>query len=220
MYKYVFIASFSLPGMAKEALVVPRAILFREKQFEGFLPLEAHDFQPVILAHLSYAVRTDALEHDTSLKQIISYVLIVNPRLKKIFVYRRANTKEVYSEARLWNKWSCGVGGHIEPQDDTDPLQGAAMRELQEEVKMRAYPLPRIVGFVNDEVGEVEKYHFGVVFLAETDEEEIAMGDGEIEEGRFMSVEEVERVFADPENHVERWTLAVLPFIKNYLQSL
>ncbi len=205
--------------MVKEALVVPRDILFEERQFEGFLSLEKHDFRPMILAHHSYALRTDALEHDISLKQIIPYLVIVNLHLKKVFVYRRAGQGK-NNESRLWNKWSCGVGGHIEPQDDDDPLQEAAIRELREEVTMKIYPVPRIVGFVNDEVGDVEKYHFGVIALAETEEEDISLGDGEIAEGKFMSVEEVERVFSDPQNQVECWTLLVFPFIKEYLQSL
>ena len=210
--------------MGKEALVIPREILFKEKYIvKEFLPMEEHDYLKTILQNYSYTVRSDALEHEYSLKQIIPYVIIVNTRLRKIFAYRRAGNEKHYSEKRLYNKWSLGVGGHIERQDDQDPIQSAAVRELLEEIQMKKYPVPQLIGCVNDdsvEIGDVEKYHFGVVFIAETDEEEIAMGDGEIAEGKFMSIEEVENVFADPANQIERWTSIVFPFVKKYLQSL
>src|SRR3989344_5073651 len=191
--------------MVKEALAVQRDILFREKYFEGFLPISDFDYISIILKNFVYYTRGEDLEHNSSLKQIIPYVLILNPLVKKLFMYRRANN-ESYSEVRLRNKWSCGVGGHIERVDAENPIESAMMRELQEEVTLKNYPQPKIVGYLNDDSGDVEKVHFGVVALAETNEQEVSMGDGEIAEGKFMSIEEVEQVFANPENQVEHWT--------------
>ena len=206
--------------MGKEALVVPRNILFEKKHFTGFLPLDSSDFISVILRSFQYAPRGDVLEHDASLKQIIPYVFIVNPRTKKVFAYRRANNEE-YSEVRLRDRWSYGVGGHIEREDSKNPIEEAMMRELQEEVVMKQYPQPRIVGYVNwDEEGKVEHYHFGVVAIAETDEEEIAMGDGEIAEGKFMDVAEFEALLADPKNAFDKWTQLCWPFVRDYLNSV
>lgn len=207
--------------MRKEALVVPREALFKEKYFEkGFLPKEEYDYIPIALKNYHYEFRSDELESDFSLKQIITYVLIINPWTKKVFAYRRSGNEKYYSEKRLYNKWSCGVGGHIERQDDSDPIGASARRELQEEVIMEKYPEPKIVGFVNDDTGDIEKYHFGIVAIAETDEDKISMGDGEIEEGRFMTIKEVEDLVKNPENKVELWTLEVIPYLRKYLESL
>jgi predicted NUDIX family phosphoesterase len=207
--------------MRKEALVVPRDKLFKEKYFEkGFLPKEEYDYIPIALQNYRYEFRSDELEHDFSLKQIIIYVLIINPWTKKIFAYRRSANEKLYSEKRLYNKWSCGVGGHIERQDDADPIGASAKRELQEEVVMEKYPEPKIIGFVNDDTGDIEKYHFGVVAIAESDEDEISMGDGEIEEGKFMKIEEIEELAANPNSKMEIWTVQLLPYLKKHLESL
>lgn len=201
--------------MAKEALVVPTNILLQEESFQGFLPRVKYDFISVINNNFKYEQRGEALEYNSSLKQIIPYVIIVNLKTKKVFAYRRANN-ELYKEVRLRNKWSCGVGGHIEREDNKNPVEMAMMRELMEEVKMKNYPVPKIAGYVNDDSGDVEKVHFGVVAIAET-EEEIGIGDGEIAEGRFMSIDEIETLFTDPNNQIENWTKISWPFIKNYL---
>lgn len=202
--------------MGKEALVVPRDMLFKEKYFEGFLEAKEYDFLSIIAKHYAYYPRGDELEHNAALQQIIPYVLLVNSRTKKVFAYRRAGSGK-YQEKRLRNKWSCGVGGHIERCDDAEPVQSAMMRELQEEVVMKNYPQPFIVGYVNDDIGDVEKVHFGVVALAETEEQEIAMGDGEIAEGKFMNVDEIEVLFARDDVEVERWTQIAWPFVKQQL---
>src|SRR3989344_4121632 len=108
--------------MVKEALVVKRDILFKDKHFEGFLHASEYDYLPVILSSYFYHERGDKLEHDKSLQQIIPYVIIVNKKDRKIFAYRR-QTNESYTETRLRKKWSIGVGGHIERTDDKNPIE-------------------------------------------------------------------------------------------------
>ncbi len=202
----------------KEALVVKRGTLFRDKYFQGFLPVQEHDYMSIILREHEYHPRGNLLENNELLQQIIPYVWIINPREKKVFAYRRA-ANENYGEARLRNKWSCGLGGHIERQDSSDPIKIAMMRELMEEVRMQFYPRPKIVGYLKDDKGNVEKVHFGVVAIAETDER-VEKGDDEMAECRFMSISEIEDLFAYPDNQIETWTLLSWPFFKSYLLSL
>jgi len=202
----------------KEALVVKRDNLFRTKYFQGFLPVHEHDYMGIILQEHEYHPRGNLLENNENLQQIIPYVWIVNTRDKKIFAYRRAADRN-YTEVRLRNKWSCGLGGHIERQDSIDPIRHAMMRELMEEVKMEDYPEPRIIGYLKDDNGDVEKVHFGVVAIAETFGN-VEKGDDEMTEGRFMSISEIEDLFAHSENQIEKWTSLSWPFVKNYLLSL
>jgi len=202
----------------KEALVVKREHLFRDKYFQGFLPVQEHDYMPIILREHIYHPRGNLLENNELLQQIIPYVWILNPRDKKVFAYRRAANQD-YGEARLRNKWSCGLGGHIERQDSGDPIQLAMMRELMEEVKIDVYPSPRIVGYLKDDNGDVERVHFGIVAIAET-LSNVEKGDDEMAEGRFMSISEIENLFTHPDNQIEAWTLLSWPFVKNYLLSL
>jgi predicted NUDIX family phosphoesterase len=206
--------------MAKQALVVKREILFREGIFSGFVSTGQRDFIGHIMTNHFYHDRGEKLENDSSIQQIIPYVWIVNPKTKEVFAYRRASNQN-YSEARLRNKWSCGVGGHIDFEDSgkENPILSAMMRELMEEVKIAKYPRPKIVGYINDDSDIVNSVHFGVVAVAETDEN-VEKGDEEMAEGRFFSLSDLEKLFADSNVDVEKWTRTSWPFVKQYLLSL
>lgn len=206
----------------REILVVKREVLFNEHDFEGFLDVVKRDYIDRILKNYEYRERNDELESNPSFKQIIPYVWIVNPLSKKIFAYQRASGKKNYSERRLMNKWSCGVGGHIDrdSEEGTDnPITRAMMRELMEEVKMNKYPMPKIVGYLNYETDSVGQVHFGVVAIAETIER-VEKGDNEMAHGKFYSVDELEEIFNDSRNEIETWTRTSWPFVKDYLEKL
>lgn len=201
--------------MPKEALVVSRDVLFKDMHFEGFLPAAEHDFITPVLNNYTYHERGDKLEHDSSLQQIIPYVWLVNTGTKKVFAYTRTQSKGDYQEKRLLDKFSCGLGGHIDREDSEDPITNAMTRELQEEVIMKVYPEPQIVGYVNLEY-DVHAVHFGVVAIAHTTETDIASADG-VKEGKWYSIEELEQAFSDPTKDVEEWTKISWSFVKNYL---
>ena len=208
--------------MGKEALIVKRDILFKEKQFQGFSKKEEYDFIPIILGNFEYYLRGNDLENNINLQQIIPYVWIINLNEKKVFAYKRASGKQNYSEERLMNKISCGVGGHVDKEDLISKggvIIKAMMRELMEEVKMKKYPKPKIIGFLNDDADSVGRVHFGIVAIAET-KEVVSKRDSEMAHGQFYSVDELEKLFADPANEVENWTKMSWPFVKDYLKSI
>lgn len=202
--------------MVREILAVKRRDLFKNKEFLGFLPLDKSDFLLSILKNFEYKERS-SLEDDSSHKQIIPYVWLVNRKAKKVFVYKRAVTG---SEARLHNKYSGGVGGHIDKDTEInsqDPIFDAMMRELKEELVMNNYPAPKIVGFINDESDAVNSVHFGVVAIAETEEE--AKPAEDMASGEFYSIQDIEGIFSNPENNIENWTKLSWPFVKEYLSK-
>ncbi len=205
--------------MGKEALVVDRDVLFRDREFQGFLSVHENDFISVILKNYKYHPRGDELEGNDGLQQIIPYVWIVNPKTKQVFAYRRASGKENYKETRLMNKISCGLGGHIDREDSGNPIETAMMRELMEEVRIVEYPTPKIVGYLNDDSNSVGKVHFAIVAIAETTHP-VEKGDNEMAHGQFYSVNELEDIFANPQNEVESWTRISWPFVKGYLMNL
>lgn len=207
--------------MGKEILVVARDKLFEDNFFSGFIPVENTNYLDIVLNNLEYRERNDDLEHDVNYKQIIPYIFIINPETKKVFVYRRAQD-ERYKEERLRNKWSAGIGGHVDKDTEEgteNPVIAGMMRELHEEVRMKTYPMPKIVGFVTQDNKMIEHYHLGVVAILETTED-VERSDEEIAEGVFMSVKEADKLFADTNNEVEMFTQLSWSFIKQYLQSL
>lgn len=204
--------------MSREILVVKREVLFKDKEFEGFLPLKEFDFMKVILENFEYQERNDALENNPSFKQAIPYVWIINPQTKKAFIYKRSTEGD---EGRLHNKYSGGVGGHIDKdteENSDNPIIDAMMRELKEEVEMENYPTPRFIGFLNEDNDNIGKVHFGVVALAETSEEAKPLM--HMDHGKFYSVQEVEELLSNSQNDLEGWSQLSWPFVKEYLQSL
>ena len=214
--------------MPKHALVVPRTVLFAGKQFQGFLPLTAHDYVRTILATHTYHPRGDELESNHALQQIIPYVWIIRPRTGQVFMYRRVpnesdkQSKE-FLEQRYMGKVSGGVGGHIDKeteQGQQDALTAAMMREIREEVTIRgAINAPQFVGYINDDSDEIGKVHFGLVALLEV-EGDVTIQEGQgLAEARFYTHAEVDAMFNDAILKVENWTRLSWPFIKATLET-
>ena len=179
--------------MGKEALVVKRDVLFRDGEFQGFLPLEQRDFISVIMANHFYHERGDLLENNRDLQQVIPYIWIVNPEKKQVFLYRRSinQNKEngEFREERYMNKFSGGVGGHIDrdtEEGQSDPIMGAMMRELKEEVIMQRYGKPKIFGAINDDCDSIGRVHFGLLAVLETNEDVKARFEEGLGEGNFI----------------------------------
>ena len=211
--------------MGKEALIVDRDTLFNGKEFQGFKHVGELDYLSVILGNHRYHDRGEGLESNSSLQQIIPYIWIVNKLEKRVFLYKRkANEKPEgeFQETRYLNKYSGGVGGHIDKdteEESENPIAQGMLRELNEEVEFvgQEYPIPKIVGYVNDDSDEIGKVHFGVVAIAHAEGDVRAKE--ELGESRFYSVEEVDKLFGDENNEVEGWTKISWPFVKRYLEN-
>jgi len=206
--------------MGREILAVKKSVLFPHGVFQGFLPFGYHDFDSLIKAHHQYFERNDELENNPEVIQIIPYIWLINPRNKTVFIYQRDIGSGEYSDKRYINKFSGGIGGHIDKDTEErseDPVGAAMARELKEELKMKEYPNPRFFGYIKDNSDMFNKVHLGVIGLAET-LLEAEPADG-MKKGSFYSVDEVERFFSDPKSEVEPWTRITWPFIKEYLQN-
>lgn len=108
-------------------------------------------------------VDREKAEKDESYKQVIPYAVIWRGR--EVFCYKR--TKKG-GENRLHEKWSVGVGGHINPADKKaeDLVVEGLRRELAEEVGL---PLDKVKyelkGFIYDNSDAVGRVHFGLVYF-------------------------------------------------------
>ena len=200
-------------------LVTKRDDLFKDFHFEGFKPLEEHNFIEFILNNHYYEERNEDLENNPKHIQIIPYVWIINPLLRKAFIYQRSLGKD-YQETRHVNRFSGGVGGHIDEEEyDGDPITHSMNRELKEELTMNNYPEAKFIGYINDDSDIYNKVHFGIIGLAETHEDVQPTDDG-LKSGSFYSIEEIENLFNDPNSEVESWTKLSWPHIKKHLQNL
>ncbi len=117
-------------------------------------------------------IERDIAETDPSFKQIIPYIILQTKNREKTAIYKRHGT-----EKRLHDLWSCGIGGHINPQDNFNAsssfkeiLIAGMKRELDEEIIQRPKnQIPFFAGIINEETTAVGSVHMGVVFRLITD---------------------------------------------------
>ena len=136
------------------------------------------------------------------MKQIIPYVVI--RRGAEYFLLRRLRKQ---TEARLHDRLSLGVGGHINPteEDAEDPLAAGLMRELTEEVAVERILSLTWAGILNENDGGVSDFHTGLVCLLEA-EGEVAVRETEKMTGAWAGLEELRR----RADGLETWSRIVL----------
>lgn len=204
-------------------LVVPNDILFvNNSRFQGFKEHSTiEDFESRILQYKKFMRRGDA-EIDFSHKQPIGYAVIVNPLTKKVYAYKRAQSNVQHGDPRLQGKWSIGTGGHIEKDADKsdNPIHSSLLREIDEEVLINGSQDIKVIGYINDENDEVSKVHFGVLYVIETDSDDVFPNNAESVHGEMMSVEEIRKLKSTPEVTLENWSHIALDVIENYLKDL
>lgn len=216
-------------------MVVGREALFEKDCFEGFQSVGKVDFEARCLAYMKsmrrgqvgdIALGKVSAEETPEFKQPIGYCLIVNSSDRRVFAYRRETSKERYAEDRLAGKWSWGVGGHVDEEDNAvyNPIEGSIRREIGEEVTMDGRILHiRKLGYINDDQDSVGKVHFGIVYLAETDSKIVRPTKGhENQTGEMVDFKKLERMINSYSQEyanciVENWSkLAMIPLEKRF----
>jgi len=147
------------------------------------------------------------MEDDPAWKQVIPYpILRDGPRW---FLMRRTRAG---GDARLHDRYSIGVGGHVNPADgglDGD-LGGALRREWAEELAVDFVPAFRFLGLLNDDTTAVGTVHLGLVYESDAGGRPVAIRETDKLSGTFVSTAEVE-VVAD---RLETWSWLAFEFIE------
>lgn len=189
--------------MDEDVLVVSREKLFQETYFEGFR--EDGGYEDIILEEYEWMRRGDA-EEDPSYKQPIPYILMKKD--DTYFCFRRSG-----SEERLHEKWSWGVGGHVDRVDDEgNPLMNGLRREIEEEVGVSECDVEQI-GYINYDSDDVGKVHFGMLYIAEI-HEDVSVEDDEIDTYRFLSMDEMRELIEKETIDVEEWSRIALDHLQ------
>lgn len=203
--------------MSEKILVVPRKSLFGEKNeryFEGFQERKNLELENIIKKHSKFILRKESsplqpipAEQDESMKQIIPYIIFRHK--DRYFVYKRLLKSE---EERLRQKFSIGIGGHINPIDikKGDILWEGMKREFDEEVEYPYDYKAKILGFVNDEKDPVGRVHFGVVFLVEGRNDRIKIKEKDKLSGKMMTLAKAKK----HREEMEGWSQIVLDYLK------
>lgn len=178
---------------AEDVLVVPRERVLDEP-WHGLRtgPLDAA--LDAIRRHGRFAPRA-RMEEDPAFKQVIPYLLLRDGR--RWFLMRRTR---MGGDVRLHDRWSIGVGGHLNP-GDVDVL-GGLRREWREELVADFEPEFRPVGLLNDDTTPVGRVHLGFVYLADAAGRRVAVREVDKLTGAFADAAEVRAVRED----LETWS--------------
>ncbi len=185
--------------MADDELVlgIPRDLVMADGAWRGILHGEIQRYLALIALHGTYRRRADC-ENDPTWKQVIPY-LVVHDR-GSLFLMKRTRAG---SDERLHERWSIGVGGHVNPDDGG--IAGGLAREWAEELVADWDPAPVLVGLLNDDTDPVGAVHLGLVYRVEAAGRSVAVRETHKLEGAFVSPIDALRVY----DRMETWSSLV-----------
>ena len=190
-------------GVADElVLVVPTAAVLAELG-DGRSWLGIRDAGEDRLAELIRRAGTfrprPEMEADPAFKQVIPY-----PVLRDGDAWYLMRRTKAGSDERLHDRYSIGVGGHVNPEDGgLDGNLGAALRrEWHEELIVDFLPAFRFVGLLNDDTTPVGQVHLGLVYEGDAAGRPVAIRETDKLSGVFASSDEVAAV----SDRLETWS--------------
>ena len=188
----------------EKILVVKKKILFSYKAIDGLKKVDFENYQKLIANYKEFLWRSK-VEHDLTYKQIIPYLVFTYNN--KYFLMKRKNNA---SETRLQNKYSLGIGGHIQKKDlKKTNIIDWAQREFKEEVTYNGTIDIHSLGILNDESDSVGQVHTGFVFLLKGNSSNIQIRN-EHKEGKLLSLDQCSFFY----NQMERWSQITFDYIK------
>jgi len=138
------------------------------------------------------------MELDSSFKQLIPYLVLRDG--PSYFLMQRTRAG---GDVRLHDRWSIGVGGHLNPGDGD--LFGGLRREWHEELVADFEPTFEPLALLNDDTTDVGSVHLGVVFVADAAGHPVAVRETDKLRGSFVPPAEVAAVADD----LESWSRLV-----------
>jgi predicted NUDIX family phosphoesterase len=182
----------------EEVLVVPRAEIFPDGAWHGFIDEDPERYLSIIADRRQFRSRGE-VEEDPDYQQIIPY--LVFRHLDRYFLTRRLKQS---TEKRLRHLYSLGVGGHINRVDiagaDADPVQAGLRREFEEEVIYAGAWSHRLIGLINDDSNDVSRVHLALVFEVSGEEPGISIRETGKLEGELLQLEEMKIYYLDMES--------------------
>ena len=184
-------------------LVVPRAAVPDGARWYGL----RHDGLEAFLTTVGAVGRFEPrarMETDPSYKQLIPYLVLRDA--ERYFLMRRTKGG---ADARLHDRWSIGVGGHIDPGDAG--VEGGLQREWREELVADFEPVFRPVALLNDDTTEVGAVHLGIVCVADAAGRPVTVRETDKLSGAFATPAEV----TAGAEHLETWSRLVFDALES-----
>lgn len=188
----------------ERVLVIPRGSIMDDPGWLGVRSdvLDGPSFEALVAREGFFHPRP-AAEVDRALKQVIPYLVLRDG--ERWFLMRRT---QAGGDARLHDRWSIGVGGHLNPGDGD--LAGGLRREWREELRADFEPEFRLIGLLNDDTTEVGSVHVGAVYVADAGGRPVSIRETDKLAGAFAERAEVAAVV----DRMETWSALVFEHLE------
>src|SRR3989442_12207583 len=190
----------------ENVMVVPRPLLFRDGEWQGFRDGDVDHLLDTIRAGHRFRPRHE-VEVDPAEPQIIPYLVFRYG--DRYFLTHRLRRS---SERRLRHLYSLGVGGHINPEDvagAADPIDAGLRREWEEEVVYSGHFPTRLLGAINDQTTPVGRVHVGLIFLVDGDRPEISIREVDKLAGALLPLDAMRSYYLD----MESWSQLIFDYL-------
>jgi predicted NUDIX family phosphoesterase len=149
-------------------------------------------------------IARDDVEDNERYKQIIPYVIISNDQ--QFYMLQRTKNQ---TESRLHNKYSLGVGGHINPiklEWKDEIITEGLRKELREEISFKGNYKLEFIGLINDESSSVSRVHLGLMYILTSESpESISVIERDKMTGLWIDKSDIEEYY----NEFESWSQIV-----------
>jgi predicted NUDIX family phosphoesterase len=126
--------------------------------------------------------RDEALENNKNYRQVIPYCLVQHSETGLFLLSKRTDKQQ---EKRLHNKYSIGIGGHIEQGEYTHcPIETTSEKELLEETGCcigHSNSINEFQGIILSDGKDIDDVHVGCLYHVITSENELTNEDGKHE---------------------------------------
>lgn len=187
----------------EHVLVIKRSLFDSLGSFQGFCGDAEKYLGSFLNPANNFFMERPAAEQDPAHKQLIPYTIFHHAG--RYLMYTRGGSS---GEKRLVAKRSIGIGGHINPVDQSHDSLGETMyfnaveRELAEELVIASGHRQRVIGLINDDSNEVGSVHLGVVHVFDLDGGDVSSNEDAIQDIRFVPLDELHR----ERDNLETWS--------------
>jgi predicted NUDIX family phosphoesterase len=189
--------------IGEQVLVIDRELVPDQAGWYGLRTAGMDTFLADVQRHARFAPRAE-MEQDPAWKQLIPYLVLRDGN--RYFLMRRTKAG---ADARLHDRWSIGVGGHLNPGDVG--LTGGLRREWHEELDAAFEPAFEPVALLNDDTTDVGAVHLGIVVLADAAGRPVRVRETDKLTGGFAPPAEVAAVRDD----LETWSRLVFDALES-----
>jgi predicted NUDIX family phosphoesterase len=183
-------------------LVVPRASLMPDPGWHGVSGDGLAGLEDIVARDGEFRPRAE-VEIDPTWKHVIPYQVLRDG--ERYLLMRRT---QAGGDARLHDRYSIGVGGHLNPGDGD--LAGGLRREWREEIEAAFVPDFTLIGLLNDDSTDVGSVHVGAVYLADAAGRDVAIRETHKLSGEFAPRDAVRDVI----DRMETWSALVFEHLE------